>query len=126
MACGEGVIGAFTHAGKATEPAVLAQGVEAISAPREEFVGIGLVAHIPHDFVSRKIKHIVQRYGQFHGPEAGGEMSPSVGDCFNNHVADFLCQLWQARSIQSFEILRRINLFEIPHCNLTYLFLSMT
>ena len=55
---------------------VLAQGGKAILAAREDLVGVGLVAHVPHDAVLEKVEVVEEGDGQLHGAEVGTEVAP--------------------------------------------------
>jgi len=54
---------------KARQPALLAQGADAIAPTRQHLVGIALVAHIPHQLVAGRVEHRMERHGQFHDAE---------------------------------------------------------
>ena len=70
----EYVVFAFAAFGKACQALVLAHGVHAVFAPREDFVGIGLMPHIPHQVVVRGVVNIMQGEGKLHRAEVAGEM----------------------------------------------------
>ena len=38
-------------------------------------MGIGLMAHIPHELVVRSVEDIVQRYGELYGAKARSQMA---------------------------------------------------
>ena len=66
-----------------------------LSAPaRQDFVCIGLVPHIPHYFVLRKIQRQMQCHGQFHRTEITGKMSAGHTDLFNQKLSDLLRKLF--------------------------------
>ena len=95
MAGVKGVVGALGALGEAAEALVLAQGVEAVLAPGEELVGVGLVAHVPDDLVPGGVKDVMQRDGELHHPQAGGEVPAGHGDRGDDFVADLPGQLRQ-------------------------------
>jgi len=84
----EGVIGTFRPLGKAADTPVLAQGVELPLAPGQEFVGIGLMAHVPDDLVLGGVEDIVQSNGELHHPEARGQMPAGLGHRGNDFFPD--------------------------------------
>ncbi len=114
MAGVEGVVGALIALGKAAEAAELPQGLEAVPAPGEEFVGIGLMAHIPDDLVRGAVKDVVQGDGEFHRPQAGGQMPAGLGHGGNDLLPDLLRQLRQQFRRQFFQILRTIDVIQQP------------
>ncbi len=95
MAGVKGVVGALGALGKAADAVVLAQGVEAVLAPGEELMGIGLVAHVPDDLVLGGVKDVMQGDGEFHHPQAGGEVPAGHGDRGDDLVANLPGQLRQ-------------------------------
>ena len=93
----EVVVGAFIALEEAGEPMVLAQGGEAVLAAREDLVGIGLVAHIPHDAVLQKVEVVEERHGEFDGPEVRAEMTAGLRHRGDQEGPDFQGQLFQLR-----------------------------
>ena len=83
------VIGALTAAREAREASQGAQGMELGSASGQQLVGIGLMPHIPDDFVLLHVKGVQQGQSQFHDPQRGGQMPAVLG----HHVDDALAQL---------------------------------
>ena len=75
MACFNHVVGTFLPLGKTAEALVLTQGVKPVPPTGQQFMGIGLMAHIPDDFVIRRIKDIMQGDGKFHHSETGRKMA---------------------------------------------------
>ena len=59
---------------KTRDAAQLAQRVHAVTAAGQDLVGIGLVAHVPHQAVFRGVEHMVQRHGQLHRSQVGAEV----------------------------------------------------
>ena len=75
----ETVAGALAGAGKAAQPAVLAQPGEFPAPAGENFMDIGLMPHIPDNAVRRAVKDTVQRNRQLHHAQIGGKMSARFG-----------------------------------------------
>ena len=71
----EGVVLALGHARKAADASQAPLGPERLAAPRDDLVGVGLVADVPDDLVLGRVIDIVQRGGQLHGAEARGQMA---------------------------------------------------
>ena len=71
----ESVVFALGHTRKAADAPQLTLGAERLEAARDDLVGIGLVADVPHDAVLRRIIDIVQRRSQLDGPQAGGQVA---------------------------------------------------
>ena len=109
MAGVKGVVGALAALGEAAEAAVLPQGVEPVLAPGEEFVGIGLMAHVPDDLVPGAVKDIVQGDGELHHSQAGGQVPAGLGHGGDDLLPDFLGQLRQEFRRQLLQLLRIVN-----------------
>ena len=90
----EGVELALDTARKAADAAVLAQTTHAVAATGEDFVRVGLVAHVPHQSVVRRVEHTVQRDGEFHRAQVGAQMAAGLGhavqDVFTQLIGDLL------------------------------------
>ena len=67
----ESVINTFFASRKTGNAALLAQFRHARAPPRQDFVPVSLVAHIPDQAIMRRIENVVQRDGQFHRAEIG-------------------------------------------------------
>ena len=63
----KGVVLAFGPLRKAAEATQLAQGGHAIAPSGQDFVRVGLVAHVPDKTVARSVKHIVHGDAEFNG-----------------------------------------------------------
>ena len=98
MGRAKSVVFALVALGKAADATQLAQAVHAVAPPRENFVRVGLVAHIPHDAVVRGVEHIVQRHGQLHRAQVGAEVPPCAGHAFQQKLAQFVGKAGQLRA----------------------------
>ena len=78
MAGAEGVVFAFVTAQEAGDAAGLADAVQLFTAAGENFVRVGLVADVPHQPVARRGKNMMQRDGQLHRAEPGGEVAAGL------------------------------------------------
>ena len=61
----EGIVDALLPLAKTAKPFILPQRVKPLGAPRQELMGIGLIAGIPDNLVLRRVQQVVQGYGQF-------------------------------------------------------------
>ncbi|SLN57471.1 hypothetical protein ROG8370_02594 [Roseovarius gaetbuli] len=66
----ERIMGAFAAFGKARQPALLAQGTDAITPPGQDFMRVTLVAHVPDQLVHRRIEDRVNGNAQLDHPKA--------------------------------------------------------
>ena len=78
MADAEGVVVALRALRKACQSTCLTHVCIWCFAAGENFVGIGLVPHIPDDTVVRGVVDMVQGNGQFNDAEARAEMAPGL------------------------------------------------
>ena len=60
MAGAKGIVLALAALGKAAKAAVLTQGWELLSSAGDNFVDVGLVAHIKHNFILGRRENAVQ------------------------------------------------------------------
>jgi hypothetical protein len=83
----------------------------------QQFVGIGLMADIPDDFILGNIEDIMQGDGQFHGTQARCEVPSGSGDHIDDAASDLCGKPRELLSGQYFEIFRGLNGFEQTHVN---------
>ena len=69
MGRAERIVFAFGALGETIQPAPLAQGLDAITPPSQDFMGIGLMAHIPDQAVARRIEDMVERHRKLNNAE---------------------------------------------------------
>jgi len=96
----EGVVLALVALRKAGNAILLAQGMHALAPARQNLVRIGLVAHVPHDTVVRRVEHIVQRDGQLDRAQVGRQVAARLGNGVEQEAAQFLRQRHQLRAGQ--------------------------
>ena len=82
MPYAEIVVFAFAAFREACQPAKLANGVHPVFAPRQDFVRITLVPHVPNQVVLRCFKHIMQRNRQFHHAQIAGKVPACFAHAF--------------------------------------------
>ncbi len=95
MAGVQGVVGALAPLGKTADALELPQGPETLPAPGEEFMGIGLMSHVPDDLIPGAVEDVVQGDGEFHHPQAGSQVPAGFGHGGDDLVPNFLGQLRQ-------------------------------
>ena len=74
MASAEGVVFTLGAFQKSRKPTCLADSGHLLAPTGEDFMGVGLVADIPHQPIIRSIEDVVQRNRQFHRSKARREM----------------------------------------------------
>ena len=79
MSRDKGVVPALIGFREAREAAVLTQGIEAVSPPGDDLVGIALVSHVKDDPVLFGVIDAVQRQRQLHGAEIGRQVPAGFG-----------------------------------------------
>ena len=94
---------------KTTQAAHLAQAGHAVTPARQNFVRIGLMAHIPHEAVLRGIKNVMQGNGELHRAEVGTQVPAGFADGFKHVGPQFVRQLPQLRTFQLAQVHRRLN-----------------
>ncbi len=88
----EGVELALDAARKAADATELTQAAHAVAPTGEDFVRVGLVAHVPHQAVVRRVKHAVQGDRQLNGAQIGTQVTAGLGHAVENVVAQFVGQ----------------------------------
>ena len=104
---------AFISPGKPADSFVCPQGTESIKTAGQNFVNIGLMADIEYNTVPGRVKHFVQRQGQFNNPQIGSQMTASTGNRLNHHIADFLSQARHLFEGKLGEFVRQAKGFQI-------------
>ena len=103
------VVLGFVHGAEWRQPAVLADRLQAVAAPGEDLVGIGLVADIPQDLVARRIEHRVQRHGDLARTQVGSEVAADLTDRVDDVLADLLGQELELVVAQRMQVLRFVD-----------------
>ena len=73
---------------------------EGFAPPRQDFVGIGLVAYVPDDLVIGRIEHLVDGDGYLHGPQACAYMAGILRATCYYIFAEFRAELFELRVVQ--------------------------
>jgi len=95
MARAESIKRTFFPPGKPADSPALAQGMKVFPAAGNKLVRLSLVAHIPYQAVPGGVEDIMEGQGQFHHPEAGGQVTSHLGDRPDNLFAYLLSQWGQ-------------------------------
>ena len=83
----EAAFGTFQITGNTT---LLAERIELLVTASDQFVRIGLMAHIPDHLVVVEIKGLIKGQGELNNPQPRSEMSSAGGDNFQMSFSD-LC-----------------------------------
>ena len=108
MSCAEGVVWAFLHFRETADAAVRAYGVELAFATCEYLVRIGLMAHVPHQFVVGSVEHIMQSHSKFHHPESRCQMPRMGGEDLNYIASQVGTKLFHLLRRQFFKVVRGV------------------
>ena len=71
---GKGVVNAFARLREPRDSSRLTQGGKLLPAAGDDFMGIALMAHVPHHRIFRRVKNPVDGKGQLHRPQVGRQM----------------------------------------------------
>ena len=78
----------------------LAEAREGVEPTGDELVDVGLMAGVPHEWVTRRVEDPVQRERELDGPEVGAEVAAAGGDGVDQHGTDLRRKLLQLVSIE--------------------------
>ena len=118
----KGVIGALAALGKAGQAPLLAQGADAVTTTGQDFMRIALVRHVPDQAITRRVKHRVQRNGQFDNTQTRAQMATGFGHGGNGFLTDLFGQTGQIGIAQPFQVGGDVHLVQkrchrfIAHC----------
>lgn len=90
-----------------------------IATSGQNFVRIGLVAHVPDELIERRVIDVVQRHGQLYRAKPGGEMAAGAAYAVEQVATQLVAQLWQALFGN-----RRNSLVESTNASVGYLAIS--
>jgi len=96
MAHAEGVERAFAASGEGSEPVFALDGLQPVAASGQDFMRIGLMPHVPHQPVMRRLKDIMERDRELDRSQTGGEVA--------THLAYGLNQVLTQLGGERFEI----------------------
>ena len=69
MSAGKGVVLALQGRWEGSYATELAVGAELMASSGEYFVAVGLMSHVPNQFVVWRVEDIVERHGEFYHTE---------------------------------------------------------
>ena len=95
-----------------THPMILPESVEVFLSTRQDFMGIGLMADVPHDLILRQIEGQIQPDGQLHYPEIRGEVASVLGGFLYDKLSDFGREFPELMIIQLLQILRSMYIIQ--------------
>jgi hypothetical protein len=81
----------------------------ALAAAGQDLVRIGLVAHVPHDAVVRRVEHVVQRDGQLDRAQVGRQVAAGLGDRIEQEAAQLFGQRLQLMAGQAAQVGRVVD-----------------
>ena len=88
---------------------MLANRVELVSPPRDQFVGIALVAGVPHDLVAWSLKDVMQGQRQFDNAEVSAEVAAKRGNDLDDPLADLPRDLRQLPPVEFPEVVGSVE-----------------
>ena len=98
------------------DAAVLADRPHLLAPAGQHLVDVGLVADVPDDCVTGRVKNVVEAEGELDDAQVQGEMAAGLGDGADQLVADLAGQDAELRNSQSFQIGGRVDrLVETSH-----------
>ena len=109
VAAAESVVFALGHAREAADAPQFAFVAKGFAAPGDDLVGIGLMAHVPHDLVFGRIVNIVDSRRQFHGAETRRQVAGVDRALLDDVAAQFVAIGAQFLLRELFELARRID-----------------
>ena len=91
----ERVVFAFRTARKARRPARHPQPAHVRAAAGQDLVRVGLVTHVPHDAIARRVEHVVERDGELDGAEIRRQVTAGLRHRGQDERPQFAGKLWQ-------------------------------
>jgi hypothetical protein len=88
---------------------VLADRRQLVATAGQHLVGIGLMAHVPHELVARRVQQRVQRHGELARAEVCAEVAADRPDRIDDVLADLLGDLGELLLTASVEVLRSVD-----------------
>ena len=94
---------------KAVQAARLANGIESIDAAGQQFVHVGLVAHVKKNPVFRRVEHRVQRDRKLHNAEIRPQVAAGLRKRLNKALADLFGKSRHLRGTQLLYVRGRVD-----------------
>ena len=108
----ERIVFALLRCRESAQATQLAQGRERVASARQYLMGIGLMAHIPHQSVFGRIVHIVQCHDDLDGAQTRSEVSGVDAHLFDDELSKSLADIRQLLDGQFPEVSRTIDPFQ--------------
>ena len=103
------VVLAFLAPRKARETVPHAQSLHALAASGQHLVTVGLVPHVPHDAVMRRVENVMQRDRELDGAEIGREMAARLAHRFKQERPQFIRELLQLPLVEPAQLVRIVD-----------------
>ncbi len=108
----EAALAALEVAGHAS---LLAQGVETAVAARDQLVGIGLVAHIPHHLVVVEVEGLIERQSELNHPQPGSEVAAASAHHLQVPLPGLTADRLELDDAEPVQLVRVRQLAEVHH-----------
>src|SRR5216683_1758310 len=105
----ERIVVALGALGEAGQAAAGAKRADAVAAPGQDLVRVGLMADVPDQPVARRIEDVVDRGGQLDHAKAGAKMAAGDRDSVDGFLAELVGNLPHLFHLEPAQILRRAN-----------------
>ncbi len=112
MARAKGIIFAFLALGKTSQTAALPYGAHTVTASGQYLMGIALMAHVPDQFITGHIEHMMQGHGQFNHPKPSAQMAARLGYRINHLCPNLISELLKLFRLKPTHIIRTTNLIK--------------
>src|SRR6185312_4175625 len=103
----ERIVIALAAFGETRKPAAGAQRADAVAAPGQDLVRIGLMADVPDQAIARGVEDVMDGGGEFHDAQASAEMAAGDGDSVDGLLAKLIGNLPDLIDLEPAQILRR-------------------
>ena len=87
--------------------------MKTLTSACQYLMSVGLMTYVPYQLVIRRVKHIMQSYGQLHGTQRRTQVTGVLTQLLNNKIAHFLAHLWQCLAGQRLQVARVVNRIEV-------------
>ena len=105
----EGVVGRLRALREAREAVVLSQRGHALAAPRQDLVGVGLMADVPDDAVLGRVERRVNRDGELRRAKQARKMASRLRDGLDHERAELLSELRELVHVEPAQVRRRAD-----------------
>ena len=113
MTCTEVVKSTFRPLEVAGHTMLLAQGVEVVEPPCDQFVRVGLMTDIPDDTVVVKVKRLVKSKRELHNSEARAEVATTGRHHLQVPLTDLPSHILELSRAESVQFIRMLQISEM-------------